>query len=95
MFHQDLNPVVKHILFFNIFHVDYVDDIFKTMYEALQSNTLKDAITELKQQTPAPMHTMLVKQSWEEAIQKKTMRDSMQLVDVPPTNPGTHNKTVY
>lgn len=94
MFHQVLNHIVKYILFFNIFHVDYVDDIFQTMCEALQSNTLKDSITGQQTQTPAPMHTMLVKQSREEAIQKKTMRDSMQLVDVPPTNPGTHNKTV-
>ena len=39
MLHQDLNHVVKHILFFNIFHVDCVDGIFKTMYEALKQHT--------------------------------------------------------
>ena len=31
---------------------------------------------------------MLNKQSREEAIQKRDTRDRMQLVDVPPTNPG-------
>ena len=77
------------------YHIDYVEDIFQTMLEALQTDKLKDAITELKEQTPAPMNTMLVKQSREEAIQKKTARDSMQLEDVPPTNPGIHNQTIF
>ena len=54
-------------------HIDYAEDIFQTMFEALQINKLKDAITELKEQTPVPMNTILLKQSREEAIQKKMM----------------------
>ena len=34
------------------------------------------------------MNTMLTKQSWEEAIERRKKRDTMQLVDIPPTNPG-------
>ena len=34
------------------------------------------------------MNTMLTKQSREEAIEKRKKRDTMQLVDIPPTNWG-------
>ncbi len=34
------------------------------------------------------MNTMLTKQLQEEAIEKRKRRDAMQLVDIPPTNPG-------
>ena len=34
------------------------------------------------------MHTMLDKQSREEAIAKRKARDSMTCADIPPTNPG-------
>ena len=70
--------------------IDYVDEIFKTMTEAIENKTLQDAIDELKKQTPPPMNTMLDKQLREEAIAKKKARDSMTLVNVPPTNPGNN-----
>ena len=72
-----------------MFLIDYVEDmIYQTMVDAFGSKKLEDAIDELKEQTPSPMNTMLNKQSREEAIQKRNTRDRMQLVDVPPTNPG-------
>ena len=40
-----------------------------------------------KKQTPPPMHTMLDKQSREEAIAKRKARDSMTCADIPSTNP--------
>ena len=43
----------------------------------MRSKQLEDAIDELKEQTPSPMNTMLNKQSKEEAIQKRNMRDQM------------------
>jgi hypothetical protein len=68
--------------------IDYVDDIYQTMVEAIGTKKLEDAIDELIEKTPAPMNTMLTKQSREEAIEKRKRRDTMQLVDIPPTNPG-------
>ena len=70
--------------------IDYVHEIFKTMTEAIVSKRLEGAIEELGKQTPPPMNTMLDKQSREEAIAKKKARNSMKLVDVPPTNPGSN-----
>ena len=59
------------------------------MVEAIEKKQLKDAINELAEKTPAPMNTMLTKQSREEAIEKRKRRDAMQQhADVPPTNPG-------
>lgn len=68
--------------------IDYVDDIYQTLVEAIGTKKLEDAIDELIEKTPAPMNTMLTKQSREEAIGKRKRRDTMQLVDIPPTNPG-------
>ncbi len=53
-----------------------------------EKTQLNDAIDELAEKTPAPMNTMLTKQLQEEAIEKRKRRDAMQLVDIPPTNPG-------
>ena len=58
------------------------------MVESIGTEKIKDAIGELKKQTPPPMNTMLDKQSREEAIDKKRRRDAIQLANVPPTNPG-------
>ena len=58
------------------------------MVESIGTEKIKDAIEELKKQTPPPMNTMLDKQSREEAIDKKRRRDGIQLANVPPTNPG-------
>ena len=68
--------------------IDYVNDIYQTMVEAIEKKQLNGAIDELAKKTPAPMNTMLTKQSREEAIEKRRKRDTMQLVDIPPTNPG-------
>ena len=57
------------------------------MVEAIEKKQLEEAIDELAEKTPPPMNTMLTKQSREEAIEKRR-RDAMQLVDIPPTNPG-------
>jgi hypothetical protein len=66
-----------------------VEDIYQTMVEAIQNRTLKSAMEDLKKKEPLPMHTMLDKQPREEAIEKRRARDTMELADVPPTNPGT------
>ena len=58
------------------------------MVEAIQKKQLEEAIDELAEKTPPPMNTILTKQSREEAIENRRRRDAMQLVDIPPTNPG-------
>ena len=58
------------------------------MVDAIQKKQLQEAIDELAEKTPPPINTMLTKESREEAIEKRRRRDAMQLVDVPPTNPG-------
>ena len=78
----------NYVKYFIYVLTDYVEDIYQAMIEAIRSKQLEDAIDELKEQTPPPMNTMLNKQSKEEAIQKRNMKDRIQLVDVPPTNPG-------
>ena len=67
----------------------YVEDIYQVMLCAIQSGKLKSARNYLKEMTPLPMNTMLVKQSKSEAILKKVQRKGMTIVDVPPTNPGS------
>ena len=42
--------------------IDYVEDIYQTMVEAIKMKKLKDVIDEFKRQSPAPMNTMLTKQ---------------------------------
>lgn len=66
----------------------YIHDIFDTMVDGILNDKLEAAEKALKEQTPLPMNTMLDKQPRAEAIQKKKARDTMQLEDVPPTNPG-------
>ena len=53
-----------------------------------EKKQLNDAIDELAEKPATPMNTMLIKQLQEEAIEKRKRRDAMQLVDIPPTNPG-------
>ena len=65
--------------------IDYVQDIYQTLVEAIKMKKLEDVIDELKRQSLAPMNTMLTKQPREEAIQKQKTRDAMELADVPPT----------
>ncbi|CAB3995098.1 Hypothetical predicted protein [Paramuricea clavata] len=66
---------------------DYVDEIYETMIDAILNKKLKKAIKELKDLTPPPMNKMLDQQPHTEAIKKKKRRESMPIVDVPPTNP--------
>ena len=69
--------------------LDYVEEIFQTMVKSIRTEKIENAIDELNKQMPSsPMNTMLDKQPWEEAIAKKRRREAMQLVNVPPTNPG-------
>ena len=67
----------------------YVEDIYQVMLCAIQAGMLKSARNDLKEMTPLPMNTMLVKQSKSEAILKKVQRKGMTIVDVPPTNSGS------
>ena len=48
---------------------------------------LEKAMDELKNETPPRMNTMLKKQPRSEAIQRKSLRERMPVVDVPPPNP--------
>ena len=41
----------------------YVEDIYEVMLSAIQAGKLESAKNDLKQMTPLPMSTMLVKQS--------------------------------
>ena len=68
--------------------LDYVEDVYQTILCAIQGKTLDEAQNELQQMTPLPMHSMLEKQSRDEAITKQSDRWSMKSVDIPPTNPG-------
>jgi len=56
--------------------------------DAIIDKKLEKAVDELKNETPPPMNTMLEMQPRSEAIQKKSRRERMPIVDVPPTNPG-------
>ncbi|XP_028414075.1 uncharacterized protein LOC114537143 [Dendronephthya gigantea] len=67
---------------------NYVDEIYNTMADAIiNKNELEKAMEDIKKETPLPMNTMLEKQPRNEAIEKKKARESMSIVDVPPTNP--------
>jgi hypothetical protein len=57
------------------------------MIDAILNKKLKKAIKELKDLTPPPMNKMLDQQPRTKAIKKKKRRESMPIVDVPPTNP--------
>jgi hypothetical protein len=70
------------------FEIDYVEEMFRTVVESIGTAKIKDAINELESLTPPPMNTMLNKQPRVEAIARKRKRDSMELGNVPPTNPG-------
>ncbi len=65
-----------------------MDEIYETMMDGILNKKLEKAIEELDDLTPPPMNKMLDKQPHAEAIKKKKRRESMPIVDVPPTNPG-------
>ena len=66
---------------------DYVNEIYETILDAIMDKKLEKAMDELKNETPPPMNTMLEKQPRSEAIQRKSLRERMPVVDVPLTNP--------
>lgn len=66
---------------------DYVEDIFQTFMNA-STEELVAAEAELKEMSPAPMNTILDKESKEEAIQKLEHRKKIVVADVPPTCEG-------
>ena len=69
--------------------LDNVADIFKSTMGVINDKpVLHKARMELDGMTPLPIHTMLEKQSKEDAISKQQVRWSLDAVDVPPTNPG-------
>ena len=51
---------------------------------------MKSAAEKLKAMTPAPMNSMLEKESRTEAVQKRVDRSKKIVEDVPPTNPPTN-----
>ncbi|XP_046863826.1 uncharacterized protein LOC124457655 [Xenia sp. Carnegie-2017] len=64
---------------------DYINELYKTMMSATKEQFQK-ASEELSNMSPAPMHTMFVRQSKAEAIKKKINRQKMVVDNVPPTN---------
>lgn len=69
--------------------IDYVEEIYQTYLAAHNEKRLDTALQELIAMTPAPMNTMLTKQSRTDVIQKRAQRKRLAIVDVPPTTPGT------
>jgi hypothetical protein len=78
-----------------VFLKDYVDEIYDTIVDAILGKKLEKEIKELKDETPPPMNRMLEKQPRSDAIHKKKQRESMPIVDVPPTNPGRLHVSLY
>ena len=67
--------------------IDYVADIYNTLMTAPRAQ-LKALENELKQEVPAPLHSMLEKESKEDAILKHQFRKQKQTVVCPPTCTG-------
>lgn len=85
-FKQYKNVYYHYIIAFT----EYVEDIFQTYLTSSQAE-LSDAASKLRNMTPAPMNTMLEKQSREEAIAKRAKRAKIVVEDVPPTSaPGEY-----
>lgn len=64
-----------------------MEEIFQTFLKA-SKDELIDAAKHLKENAPAVMNTMLVKQPRAEALQKIIQRKNIVTKDVPPTTPG-------
>eukprot|EP00794_Sanderia_malayensis_P011453 gene11453-biopygen9132 len=68
---------------------DYIQDIFQTMEEALKNpENSQIAASQWKRQTPQHMDSMLPKQLREAALQQWLHKQSLVVLDVPPTNPA-------
>ena len=78
------------VMIFFYFTADYVEDIFQTCM-SLSHKQLSEEAQHIKESTPAPMNTMLEKQSKDEAIKQWKDGKSMAASDIPPTT-STGNK---
>ena len=68
---------------------EYIIEIYQTHLQSSKEE-LKAATIKLQEMTPAPMNSMLEKQSRDKAIEKRSKRMKMTVEDVPPTSePGT------
>lgn len=74
-----------------VFCLDYVADIYLTLTTTPRAQ-LKLLAEELKGAVPAPINTMLEKESKEEAITKYQARKEKVTVICPPTCTGTCSK---
>lgn len=71
-----------------LFFTDYVVDIYDTL-TTTPKEELQSLAEDLKEEVPAPLHTMLVeKESKEEAITKYRQRKEKETVICPPTCTG-------
>ena len=78
----------KSIYYFHLSSIGYVEEIYITFLEAIATEgMLEEAQKELKEMTPPPMNTMLVKESKNVALEKKEKRKTMIVDNVPPTTP--------
>ena len=68
----------------------YVDEIYAVLETAVMDGSLKEISTLIQAKLPAPMNTMLTKQSHEEAILKYKARQAMLNKEVPATE-GAEN----
>ena len=71
-----------------VFFKDCVDEMYETIVDAILGKKVEKKMEEIKNETPAPLNTMLEKQPRSDAIQKKKIREGMLIHNVPPTNPG-------
>ena len=67
--------------------IDYVADIYNTLMTTPREE-LKALENELKQEVPAPLHSMLEKENKDEAILKHQARKQKETVICPPTCTG-------
>ena len=67
--------------------VDYVAEIFDTLMTTPR-DTLRLVANELKEMVPAPLHSMLEKESREDAVSKYQARKQKETIIVPPTCTG-------
>ena len=89
--HTDLDNKYMYMYIYKclplFFLVDYVAEIFETLMTTPR-DTLRFVADELKQDVPAPLHSMLEKESREEAVNKYQARKQKETVIVPPTCTG-------
>ena len=86
---NQLSNILKPTFSISFFlSADYIDEIYSTFLDAKKGNALGAAIEELEAMTPAPMNTMLEKQSQSEAIELWKRRKTMVTQEIPRTGEG-------